>query len=57
MITIQDNEDGTFKVHLKDKEPIILTDEEFDKLLKETLAEEYPDLVKEYIDEEVGVMI
>ena len=51
MITIQDNEDATFKVHLKDKEPIILTDEEFDKLLKETLAEEYPDLVKEYRDE------
>ena len=51
MITIEDNKDGTFKVQLKDKEPIILTDKEFDKLLKETLAEEYPDLVKDYIDE------
>tara|TARA_B000000557_G_scaffold250435_1_gene236750 strand:- start:1388 stop:1546 length:159 start_codon:yes stop_codon:yes gene_type:complete len=51
MITIQDNKDGTFKVYLKDKEPVILTDKQFDKLLKETLAEEYPDLVKDYIDE------
>ena len=51
MITIEDNKDGTVKVYLKDKEPIILTDEEFDKLLKETLAEEYPDLVKDYLDE------
>ena len=51
MIMIEDNKDGTFKVQLKDKEPIILTDEEFDKLLKETLVEEYPDLVKDYIDE------
>lgn len=51
MITIQDNKDGTFKVRLKDKEPIILTEEEFDELLKETLTEEYPDLVKEYRDE------
>tara|TARA_B100000131_G_C17816323_1_gene491835 strand:- start:127 stop:285 length:159 start_codon:yes stop_codon:yes gene_type:complete len=51
MITIQDNKDGTFKVHLKDEEPIILTDEEFDKLLKEALAEKYPDLVKENRDE------
>ena len=38
-------------VYLKDKEPVILTDKQFDKLLKETLAEEYPDLVKDYIDE------
>jgi hypothetical protein len=51
MITIQDNKDGTFKVHMKNKEPITLTDKEFDKLLKEVLSEEYPDLVKEYRDE------
>ena len=51
MIRIEDNKDGTVRVYLKDKEPIILTDEEFDKLLKETLAEEYSDLVKEYLDE------
>lgn len=51
MITIEDNKDGTFKVQMKDKEPITLTDKEFDKLLKETLAEEYPDLVKDYLDE------
>ena len=51
MITVQDNEDGTFKVYLKNKKPVILTDKQFDKLLKETLAEEYPDLVKDYIDE------
>ena len=51
MMTIEDNKDGTVKVYLKDKEAIILTDEEFDKLLKETLAEEYPDLVTEYLDE------
>ena len=51
MITIEDNKDGTFTVQLKDKEPITLTDKAFDKLLKETLAEEYPDLVKDYIDE------
>lgn len=50
MITAKDNKDGTFKVRLKDKE-IILKEEEFDELLKETLAEEYPDLVKEYRDE------
>ena len=51
MITLEDNKYGTVKVYLKYKETIIITDEEFDKLLKETLAEEYPDLVKEYLDE------
>lgn len=51
MITIEDNKDGTVKVYLKNKEPITLTDEQFDKLLKETLSEEYPDLVKDYRDE------
>ena len=46
MITIEDNKDGTFNVRIKDKEPITLTDKEFDKLLKEVLSEEYPDLVE-----------
>ncbi len=49
MITlISVNEDGTLTIKLNDEpEKFTLTDEEFDKLLKETLAEEYPDMVKD----------
>lgn len=46
MITIHDNEDGTYNVHTEDKKIITLTDQQFDELLKEVLSEEYPDLVK-----------
>lgn len=49
MITIQENEDGTFDVKLKDKVYSTLTDDEFDKLLEETLKEEFPDLIKDDI--------
>lgn len=49
MITIHENEDGTYDVKLKDKVYLTLTDEEFDKLLEETLLEEYPDLIKDDI--------
>jgi len=49
MITlISQNEDGTITIQIdNESEQITLTDEEFDKLLRETLIEEYPDLVKE----------
>jgi len=47
MIKIKENDDGTYEVWVKDEKPIILTDKEFDKLLEETLMEEYPDLIKE----------
>lgn len=49
MITlVNQNEDGTFTIRI-DNEPekITLTDEQFDELLRETLAEEYPDMVKQ----------
>ena len=49
MITlISVNEDGTLTFKLNDElEQFTLTDEEFDKLLKECLIEEYPDMVKD----------
>ena len=49
MITlISVNDDGTLTIKLNDElEQFTLTDEEFDKLLKECLIEEYPDMVKD----------
>lgn len=49
MITlISVNDDGTLTIKLNNEpEKFTLTDEEFDKLLKECLTEEYPDMVKE----------
>ena len=49
MITlISVNDDGTLTIKMNDEpEQFTLTDEEFDKLLKECLTEEYPDMVKD----------
>ena len=49
MITlISVNDDGTLTIKMNDEpEQFTLTDEEFDKLLKECLSEEYPDMVKD----------
>lgn len=49
MITlISVNDDGTLTIKLNNEpEKFTLIDEEFDKLLKECLIEEYPDMVKE----------
>ena len=49
MITlISVNDDGTLTIKLNNEpEKFTLTDKEFDKLLKECLSEEYPDMVKD----------
>ena len=49
MITlISVNDDGTLTIQIHNEpEQLTLTDEEFDKLLKECLTEEYPDMVKD----------
>ena len=53
MISIlNQNEDGTFTVKLSNEtEPVILTDKQFDELLKETLMENYEEFVEEIIEE------